>query len=173
MSVEKVTVYCPVCLKRFRCYSVSLDKRVRCPYCEMAVKPISPDSIPVEATLTIVPAQWQKQCAAVITHLDTLLSFSKREMTGELIIELIRQLPRSRKELDSLGGDTLLWKCLSAMLDDKNDSRTRDREDVVAFVARVANMPPDHRCLLEASIFGVFFGVGELQSDADQQQVSP
>lgn len=137
---------CPACGRSFKNLLRHRGRRVRCPLCGESVR------VPVASA----SPGWQSQCAAVVVRLARLLEIARREKTAAAVVTLMGQLPCSEAELHTIPKTTLLWRCLLETINGDD----REREDLIGFLRRVAELPPARRALLEESVVGVLLGLG-------------
>jgi hypothetical protein len=104
--------------------------------------------------------KWQTECEKAVRILSNLLHLAGRRQPAAAVLDLLRSVPRTPEEIDSVSTDSLLCQCVAEASDRVRPCDRTMLGEVHDYLRHLAKMQPDGRALLEASIAGVFLGWG-------------
>ena len=123
---------------------------------------------------TTTPEQWQIECEQAVRCAGKLFLLARRSAVASAFIELLRTMPRSAEEMDSLkksanetfnvdkgfsAHPSLFIRCaIEAAHFSGNDIEII--RDIIAYWSDFAEMPLERRVMLEASVVGTVLGIG-------------
>jgi hypothetical protein len=123
---------------------------------------------------TTTPEQWRIECELVVCCAGKLLRLARRSYTSSAIIELVRTMPRSEEEIESLkrsaenafdgekrfsAHPSLFIRCVVEAYHFSDHEKDLFHA-IVAYWNDFVRMPPERRAMLEASVVGTIFGNG-------------
>jgi hypothetical protein len=103
------------------------------------------------------PEAWRVECERAVFHANVLLRLAR--ITGgtmAAVVELIRTVPRSRKDVDNMSTGGLFFRiALEADRLRGNDELFRS---AMGYFGELMEMAPERRSRIEASVTGVLMG---------------
>lgn len=103
--------------------------------------------------------EWLTECERAAFAVATLLRLADRRAASSAIIEILRAAPHSASELAAPSENPFMRCALAAMQLAQSWERNRLNQTTDYFMS-LAQMEPERRAMLEASVVGTLTGLG-------------